>query len=113
MDGTFNWQTFNERQLDFCTGMTLYHCPGHTPGLCILQVNLSHDGTFIWTTDQYHIKENYEQNHMHGWLLRDYRAWDRSHEFIKRLKRKFSATLIYGHDLSVATSLIAAKKYFE
>ncbi|OJJ79108.1 uncharacterized protein ASPGLDRAFT_77819 [Aspergillus glaucus CBS 516.65] len=33
LDGTINWQTFNDSQLDLCTGITLYHCPGHTPGL--------------------------------------------------------------------------------
>ena len=104
-----NWQTFNDAQLDICTGITLYHCPGHTPGLCIMQVNLQHDGTFIWTTDQYHVRENYELDHAHGWLLRDHRKWLDSGKFIRRLQRSFSARLIFGHDYGTAEALITEK----
>ncbi|KAJ5823881.1 hypothetical protein N7447_006221 [Penicillium robsamsonii] len=113
LDGTLNWQTFNDSQLDFCTGLTLYHCPGHTPGLCIMQINLARDGTFIWTTDQYHVRENFEDNWAHGWLLRDYRSWVDSGKFIRRLQRVFSATLIFGHDYAVAEELIGRKAYHE
>ncbi|KAL3486079.1 beta-lactamase-like protein [Aspergillus germanicus] len=113
LDSSINWQTFNDQQLDLCTGITLYHCPGHTPGLCIMQVNLVQDGTFIWTTDQYHIRENYELDQAHGWLLRDYRKWVDSGKFIRRLQRIFSATLIFGHDYETATRLIEAKKAYE
>ncbi|KAJ5753586.1 uncharacterized protein N7511_007739 [Penicillium nucicola] len=113
LDGTISWQTFNDSQLDLCTGLTLHHCPGHTPGLCILQVNLAKDGTFIWTTDQYHIKENFEMNYAHGWLLRDYRSWLDSGKLIRRLQKLFSATLIFGHDLETAEELIKRKAYYE
>ncbi|KAF3397142.1 N-acyl homoserine lactonase [Talaromyces pinophilus] len=110
---TLNWQTFTEKQLDFCTGITLYHCPGHTPGLCIMQVNLKEDGTFIWTTDQYHVREQYELNQAHGWLLRDHRAWIESGKFIKRLRKLFSARLIFGHDVETAESLMKEKSVFQ
>ncbi|KAJ5668452.1 uncharacterized protein N7477_007022 [Penicillium maclennaniae] len=113
LNGTLNWQTFNDSQVDLCTGITLYHCPGHTPGLCIMQVNLAADGTFIWTTDQYHVRENYESNWAHGWLLRDYRSWIDSGKFIRRLQKAFSAKLIFGHDYATADELIQAKKYYE
>ncbi|BCS30756.1 N-acyl homoserine lactonase family protein [Aspergillus puulaauensis] len=113
LDNTLNWQTFNDAQLDLCTGVTLYHCPGHTPGLCIMQVNLAQDGTFIWTTDQYHIRENYELDQAHGWLLRDYRKWVESGKFIRRLQRLFSARLIFGHDYETAEELIKAKKVYQ
>ena len=73
-----NWKTFNESELDLFQGISLHHCPGHTPGLCIMQVNLIEDGTFIWTTDQYHVRENYELGQPHGWLARDHDAWFRS-----------------------------------
>lgn len=111
LDGTINWQTFNDSQFDLCTGITLYHCPGHTPGLCIMQVNLKRDGTFIWTTDQYHVKENFESNWAHGWLLRDYRSWVDSGKFIRRLQRVFSAKLIFGHDFATAEELINCRDY--
>lgn len=77
-----------------------------------MQVNLQQDGTFIWTTDQYHIQENYEQNQAHGWLIRDYKAWVDSGNFIRRLQRLFSAKLIFGHDYNVADQLIKSKSYY-
>lgn len=113
LQGGLNWQTFDDSQLDFATGLTIYHCPGHTPGLCILQVNLARKGTFIWTTDQYHVRENFEHNHSHGWLLRDYRSWIASGKFIRRLQKTFSATLIFGHDAATAGDLIQAEAVYE
>ena len=113
LDGSLNWQTFNDSQLDLCTGITLYLCPGHTPGLCIMQVNLAQDGTFIWTTDQFHVRENYENNQAQGWLLRDHKSWMDSTNFIRRLQRLYSATIIFGHDLEVGTALIQQKPFYQ
>lgn len=78
-----------------------------------MQVNLPQDGTFIWTTDQYHIRENYELDQAHGWLLRDYRKWVDSGKFIRRLQRLFSARLIFGHDYETTEELIKAKKVYQ
>lgn len=78
-----------------------------------MQVNLREDGTFIWTTDQYHIKENYELDQAHGWLLRDYRKWIDSGKFIRRLQKLFSARLIFGHDFETAENLLKEKAVFE
>ncbi|KAL5339966.1 beta-lactamase-like protein [Aspergillus crustosus] len=110
---TLNWQTFNEPQLDLCTGIILYHCPGHTPGLCIMQINLAEDGTFIWTTDQFHVKENYTLDQAQGWLLRDHRAWIANGTFVKRLQRLFRARLIFGHDVEVAEGFIKEKRVYQ
>lgn len=107
------WNTFTDDHLELFQGITLHHSPGHTPGLVIMQVNLPHDGTFIWTTDQFHVHENYEQAHPQGWLARDYNSWLKSLKMIKRLQRLFNARLIFGHDLETAKVLINEKKYFE
>jgi hypothetical protein len=91
--------------MDLCTGITLYHSTGPKPGLCIKQINLADDGTFIWTTDHFHVKENYELNQGQGWLLRDHRAWTESGNLIKRLQRLFRlfhAKLHVGHDYESA-----------
>jgi len=108
-----NWQTFSDDHFDLCQGISLHLSAGHTPGLCIMQVNLEKDGTFIWTTDQYHIAENHDASHPHGWLARDHNAWIRSHKMIQQLERLFKAQLIFGHDKETADRLIAAKKYYE
>lgn len=107
------WETFNEERLDLWQGITIYHAPGHTPGLSIMQVNLPNDGTWIWTTDQYHVRENYYDDHPHGWLIRDYNSWVRSGKMIKRLQRLFQAKLIFGHDYDIANEHINTKPFYE
>jgi len=100
------WNTFNEDHLDLYQGITLHHSPGHTPGLVVMQVNLEKSGTWIWTTDQFHISENYELSHPHGWLARDHNAWIRSLKMIQRLQRLFDAKLVFGHDKDVAAKFM-------
>ena len=107
------WNTFNDAHLDLFQGITLHHSPGHTPGLCIMQVNLPRDGTFIWTSDQFHIAENYELAHPHGGLARDHNAWFNSLNMIRRLQRLFNARLIFGHDMNVYEQLTREKSVFE
>ncbi|KAH8595054.1 metallo-beta-lactamase superfamily protein [Bisporella sp. PMI_857] len=108
-----NWKTFNEATLDLFQGITIHHCPGHTPGLCAMQVNLEKDGTFIFTTDQFHITENYEAGEPQGWLARDHNAWFRSYQLIQRLQRVFNARLVFGHDKEVFESLAAIKSVWQ
>ncbi|BCS28591.1 N-acyl homoserine lactonase family protein [Aspergillus puulaauensis] len=107
-----NWQTFTDSTLEIYQGITLHHSPGHTPGLCLMQVNLEKDGTFIWTTDQFHVADNYEKGHPHGGLARDHTAWYRSLNMVRRLQRLYNARLIFGHDKVVAEQLMAEKPYF-
>ncbi|OQD70286.1 hypothetical protein PENDEC_c025G05240 [Penicillium decumbens] len=107
------WNTFTESHLDIFQGITLHHSPGHTPGLCVMQVNLEKDGTFIWTTDQFHVADNYEQAHPHGGLARDHTAWFRSLNMIRRLQRLFNAKLIFGHDKDVAYKYMTEKAFYE
>ncbi|RTE70312.1 hypothetical protein BHE90_015291 [Fusarium euwallaceae] len=107
------WQTFTDHCLELFQGITLYHTPGHTPGLVIMQVNLEKDGCFIWTTDQFHVAENYELGIPHGWLVRDHTAWVRSLHMVRRLQRMYDANLIFGHDRVVAQKFLNAKKFYE
>lgn len=107
------WKTFTDSRLDLYQGITLHHAPGHTPGLCIMQVNLEKDGTFIWTTDQFHVTENYDFGHPQGGFARDHTAWYRSLEMIRRLKEMYNARLIFGHDKDVAARLMNEKGHFE
>lgn len=46
-----NWKPWNGPFLEIAPGINLRHSPGHTPGLCIMQVNLQKSGTFIFTTE--------------------------------------------------------------
>ncbi|CAI7576376.1 unnamed protein product [Penicillium manginii] len=107
------WETFTESELELFQGITLLHAPGHAPGLCMMQVNLDNDGTFIWTTDQFHVSDNYELGHPHGGLARDHNAWYRSLNMTRRLQRLYKARLIYGHDKPTTLKLLGEKKFFE
>lgn len=85
--------------LELAAGLNIRHAPGHTPGLCILQVNLRDSGTWIFTSDMYHVKENYESSIPQGWLMRDYDTWVRSHQMIKALVKRTEAKVVLGHDV--------------
>jgi len=93
-----NWKTFTSDAIEIAQGLTLRLAPGHTPGLSVLQVNLIDSGTWIFTSDQYHVKENYEDSTPQGWLARDHEAWVRSNEMIHMLSRRTKGKVIFGHD---------------
>ena len=108
-----NWQTFFDDRFELCRGITMHFAPGHTPGLCVMQVNLEHDGTFIWTSDMYHASEHYEMSHPQAWLVKDLNAWIRSHRMIQHLQRLFQARLVFGHDQETAEKLMSTKEFYE
>lgn len=92
-----NWQSFTGDFLELAPGINLRHSPGHTPGLVIMQVNLPDSGTWIFTTDQYHVFENYEDGIPQGWLARDHDDWVKSHQMIKMLQKRTNAKMVFGH----------------
>lgn len=52
-----------------------------------MQVNLKESGTWIFTTDQYHVRENWESGIPQGWLARDHDDWVKSDQMIKALQK--------------------------
>ncbi|KAK3075759.1 hypothetical protein LTS18_013987, partial [Coniosporium uncinatum] len=92
-----NWQPFSGSFVEIAQGINLHHAPGHTPGLCIMQINLKDSGTWIATTDMYHVKENWEASQPQGWLARDHDDWVRSHQMIRMLQKRTNAKMILGH----------------
>lgn len=101
LDLDLNWKVFNEKTLDFCQGIQLHHLPGHTEGLCGIQINLKNSGTWVFTSDHYHVRENFEQGITQGFLARDHVNWFRSHHLIKRIEQRLGAKVVMGHDDSV------------
>lgn len=107
-----NWQTFHGASFEIAPGLMLRHSPGHTPGLCILQVNLPESGTWIFTTDQYHVKENYEASVPQGWLARDHDDWVRSNQMIHQLAKRTGARLVFGHCAETFAKYKTAPEYY-
>ncbi len=101
LDFSFNWRPFDGDAVELFDGLTLHHLPGHTPGLYGLRLDLSNAGTVFLTSDQFHLRDNYEGRQPLGWLLRDHAAWWRSYHFTSRLVERTGARLLFGHDADV------------
>jgi glyoxylase-like metal-dependent hydrolase (beta-lactamase superfamily II) len=111
IDFSFNWQPFDGDHLELFPDFQLHLLAGHTPGLMGLQLDLANSGTFLLTSDQFHLRENYEQGRPLGWLLRDHAAWWRSHRLAKRIAENRDAKLVFGHDREVLAELKKERFY--
>lgn len=96
-----NWKPFHGEGFELAKGLVIRHCPGHTPGLSILQMNMTNSSAWIFTTNQYIIKENYDSLAKQGWFTRDHAAWSRSNQIAHSLQKLTNAKLIFGHDREV------------
>jgi hypothetical protein len=66
-----NWQPIYEDRCDLFSGITLHLCPGHSPGLMVMQVNMPQDGPFIVTSDHWAVKEHHVDNVCQGFVRAD------------------------------------------
>ena len=105
LDISFNWQPFHSDTVEVFDGGTLHLLPGHTYALYGLRLDLSNAGTFFVTSDQFHLKDNWEGPQPLGWLLRDHAAWWRSYHFTRNLVDRTGARLVFGHDAEVLAEL--------
>jgi glyoxylase-like metal-dependent hydrolase (beta-lactamase superfamily II) len=105
LDFSFNWQPLDGDHIELFDGFNLHHLPGHTPALLGLRLDLAQAGTFLLTSDQFHLRDNYEGPQPLGWLLRDHAAWWRSYHFVRALADRTGARLVFGHDADVLGEL--------
>ncbi|HEY7077095.1 MAG TPA: N-acyl homoserine lactonase family protein [Solirubrobacteraceae bacterium] len=105
LDFSFNWMPLHGDHVELFDGFELHRLPGHTPALMSLRLDLANSGTHILTSDQFHLRDNYEGPHPLGWLMRDQPAWWRSCQYVKTLADRTDATLVFGHDPDVLTEL--------
>lgn len=105
IDFSFNWKAVDGEHVELFDGFHLHLLPGHTPGLMGLRLDLANAGTFFLTSDQFHLRDNYEQATPLGWLLRDHAAWWNSYRFTKALAARTDAQLVFGHDAEVLAAL--------
>ncbi|KAF2852956.1 hypothetical protein T440DRAFT_466518 [Plenodomus tracheiphilus IPT5] len=54
-------------------------------GLSVLQVYIENSAKWVFTTDQYVVKENCDSLACQGWFTRDYALWSRANQMIKSL----------------------------
>ena len=67
----------------------------------MMQLNLRNSGSFLLTTDQYHMRANYEHDLPQGWASGDQAEWWRSHQKVQMLVKNLGIKLIFGHDAQV------------
>jgi glyoxylase-like metal-dependent hydrolase (beta-lactamase superfamily II) len=94
----FNWKTFSGDSFKLLRGITLHRCPGHTDGLLVAELEMEHQGTIVFTSDLFHVKENFEDGRPQGRLMRDYNEWFRSRDFVINLVGRTNAKVLLGHD---------------
>ncbi len=111
LDFSFNWQPIDGDQIELFDGFNLHRLPGHTPALLGLQLDLANAGTFVLTSDQFHLRDNYEGPAPLGWLLRDHEAWWRSYRKVKMIAERTDAKLVFGHDADVLAQLKQERFY--
>jgi glyoxylase-like metal-dependent hydrolase (beta-lactamase superfamily II) len=103
-----NWKPITTTELELFDGMHLRHMPGHTPGLMTMQVELENAGNFFFTSDLFHIREQYETPLAPGWLLGHSRTeWWRNRIWMEHLVRQKGGTLVFGHDAPTLEDLRA------
>lgn len=112
LDFGFNWQTLHESEVELFEGLTLYHTPGHTPGLMGMQLELASAGPFFFTSDMFFFKENLD-GHALGWLMRDHAAWHRSRRKLQRIFQMRDPNLVFGHDPDVFESYLSPPQHYE
>lgn len=105
LDFAFNWQGLDGDDIELFEGFHLRRLPGHTPALLGLRLDLANAGTFMLTSDQFHLRDNYEGPQPLGWLLRDHAAWWRSYRWVRTMADRTGATLVFGHDADVLSEL--------
>jgi glyoxylase-like metal-dependent hydrolase (beta-lactamase superfamily II) len=95
-----NWKTFSEETVRLWPGVTLHRCPGHTEGSLVMELSMPKSGTIVVTGDLFHVKENYESGKPQGRIMRDYNAWFRSRDYVRRLVTETKARVCLGHERS-------------
>jgi glyoxylase-like metal-dependent hydrolase (beta-lactamase superfamily II) len=109
-----NWQPIHREETELLDGVTLRNMPGHTPGLLTMQVETQNSGHFMLTSDHYHVRDLFEQDGLvQGWFGNDLYGWSRSHRWMKQLQKRYAATMVYGHDISVFEHLKAQGGQFD
>lgn len=98
IDASFNWKAVHGEEFQIFEGITLYHTPGHTPGVISMKVDLNNSGSFLFTSDTMFFKENFYDEKPPGWLIRDMGGWWKSLAKLKTIASLNDSHVILGHD---------------
>lgn len=113
LDLSLNWKPIHDDVTKFAEDVCLYHVPGHVPGVMAMKIKLDRDGEFLFTSDSCHLRENFEEGRVLGWLCEDRMEWLRSIRRLKVIAKEANARVIFGHDAQRLEEMKVAPEYYE
>lgn len=97
---------------ELAPGVEIICLPGHTPNLLGLVVHLE-SGVFILPQDACYTAEVYGPPAKASGLLYDSIAFFKSIEKVRKLEKKYKATVVYAHDWDFFQTLKTAPEYYQ
>jgi glyoxylase-like metal-dependent hydrolase (beta-lactamase superfamily II) len=91
------FETFSG-DIEIVPGVRVLQSPGHTWGMCSLQVDLPKSGTILFTSDAVYRSENWGPPVVGSSIVWDNRAWESSLERLRTIANRTDAMLVFGHD---------------
>lgn len=113
LDVTVRQYHLVEDELELIPGVELINLPGHTPGLLGLIIHLEKGGTFIFPMDAVYTNEIYGPPAKASGLLHNREEYFKSIEKVRRLQKKYNATVIPAHDWEMFKTLKKAPNWYE
>jgi len=102
-----------EDDFEFVPGVEIINLPGHAPGLLGLVLHCKKDGTFIFPMDSVYTTEIYGPPAKASGLLFNRTEYFNSIEKVRRLEKRYNATVIPAHDWDLFQTLRKAPHFYE
>lgn len=102
-----------EEDFELIPGVEIVNLPGHTTGLLGMVIHLEKEGTFIFPMDSVYNCEIYGPPAKASGLLYDRNQYFNSIERVRRLQKKYNATMIPAHDWDLFQTLKKAPFFYE
>ena len=93
--------------------MQVITLPGHTPGVLGLMVHLPNSGVMIFPQDCIYTAENYGPPIRYSGIMYDLAAYEQSIEKVRALAERYSARVIFAHDMDFFQTLKLAPQFYE
>lgn len=98
---------------ELCDGVKILYLPGHTDGMCGLQIDLEDFGTMILTRDLCYTSLNYGPPIRTSGFCRNFEQYCGSIEKVRKLERETNGFVVFGHDINQFLSMKRAPDYYE
>jgi glyoxylase-like metal-dependent hydrolase (beta-lactamase superfamily II) len=105
--------TLIKEDTEVCEGVKILHLPGHTIGMCGLQVELENLGTMIFTRDLCYTALNYGPPIRPSGIIDNLEVYNRSIAKVRKLQKNTGGFVVFGHDQKQFLSMKHAPEYYD